>query len=121
MEALKSAIVECQTRRVVNLEELELEAWSVLTESGPVLDVGTVVLTPSAWQLIPGLTLLMAVDLHSCGEFGVVPEELWERNERAIETGGPVVSYWETNKSPWFVVKTEPTSSGITTTVIAVD
>ena len=118
MEHQPSANVErAVSRRIVNIEQEELDAWSALTQSGPVFDIGTVILTPDAWQLVPKLTVWMAIDLHQCGNFGHVCEETWARNERALNSKGSIVSFWQTAKKPDFWVVTDRCKSGITTTV----
>jgi hypothetical protein len=117
MKCVPSAIVGRESRPSIDFEQQDLDAWSVLTESGPVLDIGTVVLTPSAWQLIPKLAVWMAIDLHECGNFGRVCPETWARNEEAVLYGRSVCSLWQPANRPEFRVITDRCASRITTTV----
>ncbi len=118
MEAQLSAReMRATSRQLANLEPQALDAWAVLCESGPVLELGTILLTQDTWLLVPRNIAWLALDLHECGEFGAICEEMWERNERALSSRGSIVSFWEPSQAPEFWVVTDRCKSGITTTV----
>ena len=118
MEAQRSAReMRATSRQLANLEPQTLDAWTVLCESGPVLELGTILLTQDTWLLVPRNIVWLAIDCHECGHFGSVCDEMWERNERALSLCGSIVSFWEPSQDPDFWVVTDRCNSGITTTV----
>jgi hypothetical protein len=69
--------------------------WSeLLTEHGPVLDIGTLIISPDVWRTVPAKGVAAAVWLHECGHWGAIPHALCERNHEALRKGGLVVSQW---------------------------
>ena len=118
MEALKSAIVtRAKSRAIANLEPAALDAWTVLCESGPVLELGEIRITPDIWQLVPRNIVWMAVDLHEVGYFGDVCDETWARNEQSLNTSGSILSAWKPSSAPGFCVLTERLPHGPNTEV----
>ena len=118
MEALKSAIVtRARSRAVVTLGPDALDVWTVLCESGPVLELGEIRITPDIWQLVPRNIVWMAVDLHEVGYFGDVCDETWASNELSVNTNGSILSAWKPSNAPEFWVLTERQSYGPNTEV----
>ncbi len=55
-----------------------------LLHGGPLFPLGTVSFVDGAWESIPSLFLMQALDLHSCGIFGDVEEYEVENNHYCI-------------------------------------
>ena len=77
------------------LTERQMMAWSeLLTGEGPVLDIGSLVISPDVWRTVPAMVIAPAIWLHECGFWGAIPRSLWALNDNALLTGGLVVSQW---------------------------
>jgi hypothetical protein len=105
------------SHRIGCLEERELQAYQVLTEEGPVLQLGDVQIADSVWNRIPRSCVMFAIDLHECGYWGRAPEIDRLNNERALLSGGSVVSRWTFARQPEFWVTTDTSNDRIRTSV----
>lgn len=105
------------SHRVGCLEERELQAYEVLTQEGPVLQLGDVRIADCVWNRIPRRCVMFAIDLHECGYWGRAPEIDRMHNERALVVGGSVVSRWSFVGQPEFWVTTDTSNSKTQTSV----
>ena len=118
MERTKSARSDrALSHRLGSLEAADLEAYTVLTEAGPVLQLGAVEFDEQVWSCIPRTFLWFAVDLHQCGFWGRISDVDIANNERALREGGSVVSRWMFVGATGFWVATDTSQSKSRTTV----
>ncbi len=118
MEKAKSArSARAMSHRVGSLEAADLEAYTVLTEKGPELQLGAVEFAEQVWNCVPRTFLWFAVDLHECGYWGRISDVDFASNERALGKGGSVVSRWTFVDTPEFWITTDTSQSKNRTTV----
>ena len=109
-KAMLATSTRALSHRVGSLGPDELEAYMVITETGPVLELGDVVISADVWSRVPRYYLWFAIDVHQCGYWGRVSDVDYENNERALTSGGSVVSRWTFAKVPAFWVTTDTSS-----------
>lgn len=105
------------SHRVGRLDERDLQAYEIITEGGPVLQLGEMRFAPEVWREIPRYYLWFAIDMHECGYWGPVCDVDYANNERALSKGGSVVSRWEFPDLPAFWIATDTSSPGNKTNV----
>jgi hypothetical protein len=105
------------SHRIGCLEERDLQAYEVLVEEGPVLQLGDVQIADCIWNRIPRSCIMFAIDMHECGYWGRVPEVDRMNNERALVVGGSVVSRWMFAEQPEFWITTDTSNDRIQTSV----
>lgn len=72
---------------------------------------GQIFATEEVLMEIPRDELLRAVDRHIYGDWGDVNIETRERNERALDAGGELISQYRSSNSRLFAIRTEPDHS----------
>ncbi len=111
MDRTKSATPARElSHRVGHLEERDLQAYSVLTETGPVLQIGEIEFTEEVWNRVPRHCLWFAIELHQCGYWGPIEDVDYESNDQSLDNGGSIVSRWAFVNVPSFWITTD--SSG---------
>lgn len=82
----------------------------------PRFELGAVHATPAALEAIPQMELAQAICRHSQGDWGELDPEDQIENKRAFDTGGRLLSAYQTKSGIRFQIITE--SSRVVTTVL---
>jgi hypothetical protein len=105
------------SQRVGGLEEREIQAYGILTEEGPVMQLGDLKIADHVWNRVPRYCLMFAIDLHECGYWGRAPEIDRINNDRALLVGGSIVSRWSFAEQTEFWIVTDTSQSKTETSV----
>lgn len=73
----------------------------------PRFQLGTVCITPAAERALPPDEVLMVLARHACGDWGALEPSDRRQNERALASGGRVVSVYYTHDGCRFYVITD--------------
>lgn len=112
----KKNIVRDLSNRVGRLSVTELNAYRMLSNELPVIELGTLVIPKSVHSQIPYRCLWFAVEMHQRGYWGAVPDVDFRRNERAMTQGGTTVSFWTFQEMRAFWLRTIVKQGDPTTT-----
>ena len=74
---------------------------------GYLFNVGELVITRGAWDELTNEDVWHNLVRHMSGDWGIVCEFDWERNDRALEKGGRLLSSYSTHSGTVFWIITE--------------
>jgi hypothetical protein len=75
---------------------------------------GQTVITPGALEKLSSAAVNSALDRHAKGDWGDVPREDWQANERALEEGTRLLSSYRDSRGVKFWIITEADRSATT-------
>ena len=113
-EEAKQAMLEngwtCQPVRTVIADNGER-----VSKNEPLFSLGNLLATPGALALVDDVTDFQAAVLrHQCGDFGDVPTEDWQANEKALEDGGRILSSYKINRQTvWIITEADRAATTI--------
>ena len=89
-----------------NLAELDHEAFRRLTEDGPVMRPGSIMLTEEAFVNVIPEYVWTALALHECANWGACGKDQASANDQALTLCGSVLSRWLPEDTFEFTIET---------------
>jgi hypothetical protein len=80
----------------------------IAIKAKPIIELGTILLTPGANAVLTDEDIDKAIALHKSGDWGMLCPNDWQINDEAAKTGGGILSVYRSSKDVEFIVMTEP-------------
>lgn len=112
----RPSVIRELSHRIGKLAINELEAYHMLTDEQPAIELGTLVIPKSVHNQVPHRCLWFAIKMHERGYWGRVSDVDFQRNDEARQQGGALVSFWTFQDVRAFWLRTTTEHDGIATT-----
>jgi hypothetical protein len=93
---------------------MKTEATDKPAGSRAKFNLGRVMATPAANELVGAAEMLRALGRHAAGDWGEVDGEDWRANDRALLSGGRLLSAYRNERKAKFWIITEADRSATT-------
>jgi hypothetical protein len=98
----------CKRLHVVDsLAQMSDGDYTRLTQNGPILNLGAILLTEEAFANVPKKQVWLALGLHHCGQWGAIDRQVAIENEEQLYVRGSVISRWRIEDRFEFTIETD--------------